>query len=280
MGRTVSVHSRRRYSRIVLQYFVCLVLSTSVWAAGRGKSGWRVVKGKHFLVYYRSDRGFAKETARHAEKHYRRIAADLGYVKYDKFWLWDERAKIYIYQSQSAFTNATGAPHWAKGKASLTKREVAGVQHASFVRSVLPHELAHLIFRDFVGFKGDVPLWLDEGVALWEEEDGRANYLKIASMLASANKLIPLAKLTKTDVRGLKNDKVVQLFYAQSACLVGFLIEQHGSAGFRRMCREIRDGKSLDNALKTAYPRSLRGMHELQTKWFAHLKKLAGRSAK
>src|SRR4030042_3275592 len=68
---------------------------------------WQELKGEHFIVYFNpSDQGvsssgaeidFVKEVLHKAELYYQRIAPDLGYPRYSKFWTWEKRVKIYIY---------------------------------------------------------------------------------------------------------------------------------------------------------------------------------------
>ena len=38
------------------------------------------------------------------------------------------------------------------------------------MQSLLPHELGHIIFREFIGLESNCPSWLDEGVAMYQEK--------------------------------------------------------------------------------------------------------------
>ena len=163
---------------------------------------WKELKGEHFLVYFIQDEKFAKEVADKSEVYYRRIASDLGYPRYDSFWLWDNRVKIYIYPDHDSFLKATAQPQWSEGMADFKKKLIAG--HAGiegFLESLLPHEIAHLIFRDFVGFKGEIPLWLDEGVAQWAEEAKRQEMKFKVKQLFDGDTLLSLEDIMKLDIR-------------------------------------------------------------------------------
>jgi hypothetical protein len=127
--------------------------------------------------------------------------------------------------------------------------------------------MTHLIFRDFVGFKGEVPLWLDEGVAQWEEPAKRVYARQVAAYLVKENKAYSLAELTTMDIRGSKDEQAVHHFYMQSVSVVDFLVRTYGARTFTQFCRELRDGRTLAAALKAAYPESLSDLEKLEKAW-------------
>lgn len=229
---------------------------------------WKEMKGKHFIVHYRSDRDFADKVRSKAEKEYQRIVKDLGYTKYGDFWLWDDRVKIYLYSSRQEFISAENAPEWAAGKADYKDGLISGIEaNDIFLNSVLSHELGHLVFRDFVGFTDEVPLWLDEGVAQWEDYTTRERARVYASKMFKENRLFNLNSLTSMDVRMVNEAGAAPQFYAQSVSLVGFMIEEHGAERFTRFCRKLKDGRSMDEALRFTYPEGMRTIQELEVQW-------------
>ena len=153
-----------KFFRILALIFFFGILSASPSLSQE----WREASGEHFRVYFLDNVDFANEVLRNAEIFYRRIAIDIGYPRYSEFWTWDKRVKIYIYQDRVTFLKATNQPSWSEGMADYTNKQILSYAWSQgFMDSLLPHEMAHLIFRDFVGFKGEIPLWLDEGVAQW-----------------------------------------------------------------------------------------------------------------
>jgi hypothetical protein len=248
-----------------------LVLATAASLRGQDDA-WNEIKAKHFLVYYVGEREFAERVARSAEEDYSKIAQDLGFTRHDNFWLWDRRAKIYIYRARADFTRATGAPKWAAGKADYQARLIATYEGSeTFIDSVLPHELTHLIFMEFVGFTADIPLWLNEGVAQWEDALARDRALRLVRGLHADKRLTPLTRLMTVTVGDVGSTGQAVAFYAQAVSLVGFMIEKHGSAQFRVFCGELRDGKSVEDALRFTYPGTIRSMESLETEWHQHL---------
>jgi len=235
---------------------------------------WEVVKGDHFLINYLADKKFAKHVLKQAEKYYDKIASDLGYSRYDKFWQWDDRVNIYIYRTQEEFMQATGRPEWVYGMAFYDEKSIVSYRWSEgFMNALLPHELTHLIFRDFVGFDGEIPLWMDEGVAQWQEEERRKESKEIVEELIEKKSFIPLSKLMILG-SGLEKDPVLALkFYAQAVTLVGFLIERYGGSKFTTFCRQLRDGKTMDQALSNVYTTSISNIEELEKKWIAYYRR-------
>ena len=256
---------------------------------------WQESGGEHFIVYFIQDEKFAKDVADRAEYYYRQIATDLGYPRYSEFWTWDKRTKIYIYLDHDSFLEATGQPKWSQGMAEYrTKSIISYAWSSGFADSLLPHEMAHLIFRDFVGFKGEIPLWLDEGVAQWAEEPKRKQIKALARNLYESDTILSLQDMMRLDIRRitdkeniyirptrtkdkkdgvlfLSKDNLIRTYYLQAVSLVGFLIEKYGSRAFADFCRELRDGKSLENALRAAYPVRINNLDELENKWREYL---------
>jgi len=208
-------------------------------------------------------------------KYYDKIAADLGYSRYDKFWQWENRAKIYLYRTHEEFLRATGKHKWVYGTAFYNERKIITYRwNKGFLHALLPHELAHLIFRDFVGFPisgGGIPLWIDEGVAQWEERDKRKLAAEMVKELVREGNYIPLSKLVLISVRDTeKNYMMARKFYIQAVSLVGYFIEEYGAAKFTLFCRQLRDEKSMNEALSFTYTNLIRDMKELEEKWIEY----------
>jgi hypothetical protein len=256
---------------------------------------WREVGGDHFIVNYLDDQSFASEVCSKAEIYYQRIASDLGYPRYSEFWTWEHRVKIYIYPDKGSFINATHQPSWSEGMADYTKKQIISYTHSeSFLTTILPHELAHLIFRDFVGFKGEVPLWLDEGVAQWAEPLKREKVKAVSKYLLKSDKFFSVEDMVNLDIRkidsssktavhsipnekgerhllSLSGTEAVESFYVEAVSLVGFLIERYGAGTFTEFCRQLRDGKSLEDALRLTYLTQITSIEELESAWLEYL---------
>ncbi len=244
---------------------LAILMMLPMISSGAALPEWQVVKSSHFLVMHQADEAFAKRVSDKAEACYTAISADLGFTRYQNFWVWDNRVKILIYPTAAEFVAACKAPGWALGQASYARHEIASYQQSGpgFLDSLLPHELSHLILADYIGVER-VPLWLTEGFAQWVQE-GRA-----PSGFVPA-KGFRLTDLMRMDIRRNTDPQRVAIFYAQSASVVGFMISAYGGPAFGKFCKALRDGKPVDAALVAAYAPDIPSAEVLEQKWMKSL---------
>ncbi len=241
---------------------------------------WEFVNGKHFVIYYKAaqDSSLAQTVARKAEEYYIKVADQIGYSRYTNFWTWEERVKIFIFPDQQAFIQGTGQQPWSYGYADSDSRlfrsriVVTYRQNQDFIDGLLPHEISHLILKDFVGFNTAVPLWFQEGVAQLCEVNKRVNADLVMKALIKKNEYIPLTVLMGWDIRRESDNRKVTIFYAQSVSLVDFLIRTYGSGNFGLLCRGLKEGKSFQEAIMSAYRGVLRSVDDLEIKWINYMK--------
>ncbi len=228
---------------------------------------WFEEKTTHFVIYYRGAKdSFLYKLIEKAEDYYDRIADDLGFRRFD-FWLWDNRAKIYIYDTAEEYQQETRQPAWSAGCASPAAKTITTYSNAQgFFDSVLPHEMSHIIFREFVGFDNPaVPVWLEEGVASYQQikrDSGIKMRLKTA--LADGT-FIPLESLKNMSPAMMMNTAMVELFYLEASGAVDFLINEYGKDNFVLFCQQLRDKRVFERALTYAYP--LRDIKDLDDAW-------------
>jgi hypothetical protein len=233
---------------------------------------WKEIRGDHFIVHHFGEESFAQEVLRRAEQYYKQIGEDLGYERRSAFWQWDKRVKIYIYKTKEDFLKNSGRTEWSEGYADYTRKTIVSYEwKTDFLESLLPHEITHLIFRDYVGFQGEVPVWLDEGVAQWEEPAKRKVVRSAMKFYLYDGRWYSIENLTSMDVWNVRTKLAVDLFYVQAASLVDFLVTEYGSDSFIFFCRQLRDGKSFGAALPFAYPTQMRTVRELEEKWKAYI---------
>ncbi len=216
-------------------------------------------------MYHTGDEAGAEKLARAAESAVEKMRAALGCVRASGFWTWENRLRVYVYPSRADFLQATGAPAWAGARARAAVRElvlhgkVGGVEEATLL-----HELAHVVFREWVGFEDNVPLWLDEGVAAWLE--ARLAGADLAGRLPCKVRW-PVEKLAALANGDLATSGDAASFYAQAADLVAFLLREGGSAAFLKFCRQLRAGKTTADALRFAYPEKFRSIADMDAAW-------------
>ena len=228
-------------------------------------SFWQTKKSHHFIIYYQeSPSGFVDELINRAENYYNSIVDGLGYRRLD-FWSWDNRAKIYLYKNAGDFHTDTQRSAWTGAAVSVRYRVMKtfeGQEH--FFDSLLPHEMTHIIFREFIGVNTPLPLWIDEGVACSQENDYLRARMQIAKDLIVRNQYIKLDKLS--EVSNLGEDTVSpDIFYSEAASLIVFLIREEGKERFLDFSRALRDGIDWKSALLKSY--NFTTLEEMEKEW-------------
>jgi hypothetical protein len=224
-------------------------LSWSPLSAGE----WREEKSDHFIVYFKNaPADFVQKAIKRAEEIYRRTTTTLGITRYDP-WTWDKRVKIFIYDNATDYRSSAGYG-WSGGIVGVDGRTIMTYPSASgFFDSLLPHELGHIVFRDHLGSKAVVPLWLSEGVAMYQEEGGRIGADDEVRSAINSGRFIPLKDLSYVVLDGNSNQAFVELFYAEAASVVNFLLTEGETYRFQRLCRDLQEGTRFEWALKKAY---------------------------
>lgn len=257
------------------RYFLFILLCFLICFCGEAsaKRQWKEHKGRHFVIYYNeAPKDFVDTVEEAAERYYGEISRDLGFRR-QKGWMWDERAAIYIYDSSDDYVNAGKQARWSHGSASPKSKVIRTFPAAhGFFDSTLPHELGHIIFREFIGFKASVPQWFEEGVAMYQEKAKRFGSHDIVRKAMSNETFIPLDELSLISLYRTNNQALIGLFYAEAASVVNFLITEFGQHRFVRFCRKLQDGKPFDWALDSVYVR-IKDTKKLNKLWVRYLKK-------
>lgn len=257
--------------RPILFIFILIFLKVSLVfpQSEQQEEEWLVEKGAHFIVSYRphTNRTYVKLILRAAEKYYESITEKLGFRRFD-FWTWEKRCKIYLYSSSLDYYNKIKQPEWSKASVQIIDKSIHTFSiDTFFLNNILPHEMGHLIFREFIGKGTVLPLWLDEGIAtLTEGNKGRR--LAYAKAIVDTPVFIPLKRLTYLNVEGITDP---QIFYAEASSVIEFLLREYGKDKFVKYCRSLRDRKEWYRGLEEIYGfENISAMHE---KWVEFLRK-------
>ncbi len=232
---------------------------------------WRIFKSTHFLVYYNAaPEDMLNRLTQRAEEYYNEITNDLGFNRFN-FWTWDDRAKIYLFDSQEEYIKSTGNPDWSAGQAMAGSKVIRTFTAASgFLDNILPHELGHIIFREMVGFNNPaVPLWLEEGVATYQEKQKVSDVKTYLARQMQKGDFMALNDLQRFDLVNSKDKEKVELFYLESYSLLDYLIGEFGKDKFVLFCQNLRDYKDLTRALALAY--SFGGLEDFESSWKARI---------
>jgi hypothetical protein len=244
-------------------------------------------------VNFTQDKDLAEKVLKHAENYYTSINDYLGFQRYSDFWTWEKRIGIFIYPDHASYTQATGQMEWADGKADYKNRKISMyISDPKFLKRILPHEITHLILRDFIGIEAKAPLWIDEGVATSviapNEDEIYADIKSAIKKLYDNSALLTLQDMTTLDFKTSSSRTTIHdvlmkdnspgflllspvnfltVYYLEAASIVSFLKERYGAQSFSQFFRKLRDGKTLDQALASTYPQECSHIQELEKKW-------------
>ena len=202
------------------------------WSEMEGTKG--TLSTKEFVIHYRHvEQG--REVRRYLEHHFRRLK---------KRWFAGmnpprlrQPIEVILHPNREAMRERTDSPTWSPGFARnyqryglVTKQELHfDASDPQFLTSVLPHELAHALLPYRIGSAANVPTWLDEGIATFEEPKIKQDYYaRLTRDSLASGKLIPLGELFK--LAGYPSEtQAINAFYAQCNSVIRFLQEQVGT---------------------------------------------------
>ncbi|MCZ6706848.1 MAG: peptidase MA family metallohydrolase [Chloroflexi bacterium] len=115
---------------------------------------------------------------------------------------------------------------------------------------VTRHELTHILTKVAgEGGIGQLPSWLDEGLATYSEEDWRARRGAALNFAIDTDQLFTvrtMASLTNSPGR-------IDIFYGQAGDIVTFLVNDFGEDKLADLFAVFKAGSTVDNALETVY---------------------------
>jgi hypothetical protein len=207
------------------------------------------------LHWYQGDQAFASDLAQAA-------ADGLQFNETQSGLKAEEPIDLYIYASTDDLKEAIlYEPSWTGGQAFPDQNIVIlGISQSDldWGRDAIVHELTHVLVGHLTfSCLGDVPTWLNEGLAVYSEGE-----LDPASQSQLENAIRDDTLLT---VRSLSSgfsevaDKAY-LSYSQSYSITKFLIETHGQEKMTSLLVSLRDGLTIDEALVQAYGFDVEGL--------------------
>jgi hypothetical protein len=149
---------------------------------------------------------------------------------------WSPKCEIVVHETGEAFRRRTGRPPSMLAFSDLEigdgrvwmRRIQARADAPHPLGELLEHELVHVVLAERFSTRR-IPRWADEGIAVAEERSGRMGRLERTLLDAvEAGRHIPLSRVLTAD-RYPADAARADLFYAQSASLVKFLL-RYGDA--------------------------------------------------
>lgn len=182
----------------------------------------------------------------------------------------ERKPQVFIYRSSEELRDAmlfeqqwTGAVAFTSYNIILTAVNSSSLEWA---KDALPHEITHILVREMVfGPFGELPTWLNEGLAQYAESEMDSYTQEILNTAIMDDELISIKSLSGSfpaDSAG------AYLAYAESRSIVEFMIETFGWEKMRQLLDTFKDGSTDDNALLSVYGFDING---LETQWKAYI---------
>jgi len=234
---------------------------------------WREIETENFVVHHRNDI-IGMEVSEAAEASYRRMHRELS-LKQN----WRRKCTVTIFPSREEFQNITKQESWSGGGHRILRRLGVLTDHRIYSfqtqprlsSAVIPHEVGHAMLAFAVGYRHEVPLWLNEGFATqWEPPFIHRYYRRVTGHAARTGTLDRLSTLLSLEAYPQEEEKV-RLFYAECFTLVELLLDVEEMPELIEFARELAASPGLvDILLKRFY--QISGRKALENRWIARLR--------
>jgi hypothetical protein len=227
---------------------LCLLLGFLLLAytESASQTNWYTLESSLFRIYYsQEDEKRAEELSTLLDKAYADLASKIGLEI-------DTTVSVFLSPTDEIFDQLTGKliPDWGEGIADpvrnlIVLRSPKLSQNQIRFPKLVKHELIHILVGQSLQHPDAIPRWFNEGIAIYfSHEEGFSVGQAISKALIS-NSIIPLDEID--DVLKFQQAKA-RLAYEESYSAVLFLEEEFGYDDLIRLIRELRTGKSFDEA--------------------------------
>lgn len=208
------------------------------------------------LFWYKGDFSFAQELLDAAHEALGRLADDIGVSM-------EQPARLYIYANSSDLQGALVYPQeWTGGIAFFDYGIIAiGISPSSLAwgKRTIAHELGHLVVHQAVfGPYGDLPTWLDEGLAMDAEGELRSDLQKMIDGAIATDALFSVRSISSSFPT---DSGEAALCYAESYSVVQFLLNNYGRDRILELLNVFQRGSTYDDALLEVYGFDMDGLN-------------------
>ncbi len=231
------------------------------------RKDWQVIESDAIrLLWYDLEPDFAQELFDIVSDAYDRLAADFGV-------LLARRPTVIIYADQQAFAEIQGMlrnVEFVVGRYfpghNITVNLVTGEMARDLYADTLAHELSHLYSDNFYVGYARLPLWLEEGLATFNEREDNRHELRMVQRAAARGALIPMIELPAA-IRDL-DIQVATLAYAEGSTIFQYIHETWGQAAVADFLGQFRRTTNPGDVTQVVFGQTL---PEFELGWRAWL---------
>ncbi len=220
------------------------------------RSDWQELNNEHFrMLWYGYDEVFADELFQIVEEAYFRLERAFGVEL-------EQQPTVVIYPDRQVFAEfqmSLGNVFNVIGRYfpghNITVNLVSPDMPRAVYAETLAHELSHLYSDNFyLGFTS-LPLWLEEGLATYNEMSNRVGNLARVRQAASTGNLVAFVDLPGA-IRH-PDINITNLAYAEGATVIEYVVETWGEQGLIDFLGAFRRTSSVDDATSAVFELSL-----------------------
>ena len=228
---------------------------------------WYTLSTERVAVYwYMGEDSFGQELLDTAVRALDRLEREAGVQA-------KRQISIHVYGQGSDFRGALGpnSPEWIGGQAMPPLALIIAYIRPSDpeyreIRRMIPHELSHVVLYQATSNPYTAnPNWLEEGIAVHNQEVADAEFPFLVEEAALEGRLIPLRALAASFP---SDPDLAILSYAESVSIVEFILEQYGEEGLSALVDVFAEGETSEVAVQRALGVSL---DDLEAQWWATL---------
>ena len=173
----------------------------------------------------------------------------------------DAPIHIYVYENNNDMKESIlYEAQWTGGQAQPSYSLIIVGTSRQEIRGTIIHELTHVLIGHLTfSCLGDVPTWLNEGLAVYSEDSLSPFMADPLNQAIKNNKLLSLRLLGGNFSEDY--DTAI-LSYAESYSVVKFMVETYGQEKMNATLVTLRDGTSVDDALIKVYGFDLDGLED------------------
>jgi hypothetical protein len=218
--------------------------------------GWKTISGGNInLHYYDNSASFGQELHDAAAAALTRLFKEVGLRP-------SKPVDIYIYANTEDMKAAIlYEPTWVGGQAFIEHNIIIiGVtpDEMDWGKSTEAHELTHVLVGEMTfTCLGFIPTWLVEGLAMVGEGGLDAYQQQLLDQAIADNTLPSLQALTGGFSE--EGDRA-RLSYAVSYSVTNYLVKTYGQIKMNTLLLSLRDGNTIDDALKSVYGLNVDGL--------------------
>ncbi len=224
---------------------------------------WRnLTQGKISLYWYQGDNNFAQTLMTAAQQALVKLAKDTGATP-------DKMVNVYIYASPADLKGAMIYSEEWTGGVAFTQYSIVSIGIATnqltWGEGAMTHELTHIVIYQMTANPyNDLPVWLNEGLAMYNEGALDAQYAVPLRGAINNDRLFSVRSISSPF--SPYSDKSV-LAYAESYSLIDYLVSQYGAEKMLQLLNTFKEGSDYDPAFQKVYGFDMDGLNVQWKPW-------------